>query len=336
MGFDTAFVGAYNAAASKREGQQRAQLAWAQMAEQREERYQREADAGKAAEYFFKANPDALMELGVTEKQFANMSARQQSAAAMGFVSAQAQKQVMQQLAQAAEQQAAAQRQLGDDEAAMNAFQRASTGTATLPSPSAPGMFPDMAVQTTQPPTSASVWQQFAQQPRALRSSMAQPFLRSLAQGSGATDPAVALNAKANMMNAEANFNRAQREAQPAPPAVAVRGYTPVPDGRGGYQYLRTQPSAQQQLQISRLQDRAAALKLQIAAYDSQLTTGNKKSGADWMPGKGYDALKQEAQAQLDEINAQLRDLVGGQEGAATGAPAAGNDLWSEFMNAQK
>jgi len=174
--FGSSFASAYNARTAGRESASRTRLAWAQLAEEQEERDKREAHLGKAADSFFKGMPQALSELGISETQFANMSASEKSAAAQGYMQAQTQKQIYQQLA--AQQQAQA-----DDQAAFGAVQRASTRTTTVPSPTMPGAFADLNVQTTGTPTAAGVWAELAANPRALRSPVAQPFLRELAQG---------------------------------------------------------------------------------------------------------------------------------------------------------
>lgn len=170
--FGSSFAGAYNAVTAGRESGARTKLAWAQLAEQQEERDQRETAAGKAAEFFFKANPSALMELGLSETQFNNMSAQEQSAAALGYVQAQTQKQIYQQLAA--------------EQAAQGVMQRASQQQTTMPSPSAPGVLPDLNVQTTGVPTAPRVWQELAANPAAMNAPAMQPFLRELAQSGGA------------------------------------------------------------------------------------------------------------------------------------------------------
>lgn len=89
----------FNAATMAKQSDSRSKLAWAELAAVEEEKLKRESDAGKAAEYFFKANPEAMAATGISEQQFANMSAREQSQAAMGFVQSQATKKIMQELA---------------------------------------------------------------------------------------------------------------------------------------------------------------------------------------------------------------------------------------------
>ena len=336
--FGSSFASAYNARTAGRESASRTRLAWAQLAEEQEERDKREAHLGKAADSFFKGMPQALSELGISETQFANMSASEKSAAAQGYMQAQTQKQIYQQLA--AQQQAQA-----DDQAAFGAVQRASTRTTTVPSPTMPGAFADLNVQTTGTPTAAGVWAELAANPRALRSPVAQPFLRELAQSGATPDEASLLNARANMMNAQANFSRADRANRPAP-AVQVPGYTPVPDNNGGWRYLRTQPSAQQQMEIQRLSDKAANLRTQIASWDAELRAGKTTSGWKLFGGRSYADLKAQAQRELDEVTARLADL---QSGATPGTPAAtpgtppaapasrgDGDLWQEFLNSQK
>lgn len=147
-------AGMAEAQARTRLEQNRNQLAWRQLAMQEEERHKREADAGKAAEFFFKANPDALTQVGMTEQQFKNLSASQQSAAALGFVQGQAQKQVMQQLAQEA-QQARADAAFGRDVSGVygrNALQTLARGNGpVIP----PGVTPDQITAGL----SADAWQ---------------------------------------------------------------------------------------------------------------------------------------------------------------------------------
>lgn len=58
--------------------------------ERRDMEAKREADAGKAAEYFVKAQPGVLDALGMNEGEFQNLSARDQASAISGFMEAQA------------------------------------------------------------------------------------------------------------------------------------------------------------------------------------------------------------------------------------------------------
>jgi hypothetical protein len=116
-------------------------LAWKQLAEQQDERVKRETAGGKAAEYFIKANPEALTKLGYTDQQFANMSASEQSGLVMGFVQDQATKQAMQKLAQE-QQTMAADQAFGQDINRVfgrNALQTLARGDGPVPPPALNG-----------------------------------------------------------------------------------------------------------------------------------------------------------------------------------------------------
>ena len=64
---------------------QRNDLALAQFSEQQQERIKKEADAAKAAEYFFRANPEGLTALGETPESFKNKSAGDRYAAMVAY-----------------------------------------------------------------------------------------------------------------------------------------------------------------------------------------------------------------------------------------------------------
>lgn len=116
---------------------ERNMVAWQQLSEQKTERVNREKAAGKAAEYFFKANPEALTKLGYSEQQLANMSASERSGLALGFVQDQATKQAMQKLAQE-QQTMAADQAFGQDINRVfgrNALQTLARGDGPVPPP---------------------------------------------------------------------------------------------------------------------------------------------------------------------------------------------------------
>lgn len=75
-------------------------LAMRQFAEQRDDESKRLAQTSKAAETFVKANPTVLTTLGMTDQEFANLSASEQIGVVDGYYKSQAMQEVLQQLAQ--------------------------------------------------------------------------------------------------------------------------------------------------------------------------------------------------------------------------------------------
>lgn len=129
-----------------------ANLGWSQLAEQQEEREKRESFSGKAAEYFIKANPDALSKLGMTDQGFANLSSTEKAGMVGGLIQAQAFKQIADQ----------AQREQADIQA-LEQFRRAipvGGQPVNVPNPMAPGLFPDYAI--AQPATTAADYARLA------------------------------------------------------------------------------------------------------------------------------------------------------------------------------
>ena len=97
------FMEGYNMTAGNRQmrmEQSRLDLAMRQFAEQRDDEAKRLAQTSKAAETFVKANPGVLGKLGMTDQEFANLSASEQIGVVDGYYKSQAMKQVMQELAQ--------------------------------------------------------------------------------------------------------------------------------------------------------------------------------------------------------------------------------------------
>lgn len=68
------------------------------------EKFKRQQDMGKAADFFVKANPEALAQMGVHQDQWKTFGARDKSSAITGFMKAQATQQVMQEFAEVARQ----------------------------------------------------------------------------------------------------------------------------------------------------------------------------------------------------------------------------------------
>lgn len=68
------------------------------------EKFKQVQDAGKAADYFVKANPDALSSMGIHQDEWQTLGARDKSAAVTGLVKSQAQQEVMQRMADVAAQ----------------------------------------------------------------------------------------------------------------------------------------------------------------------------------------------------------------------------------------
>jgi hypothetical protein len=64
------------------------------------EQYKNKQDMAKSMDYFFKANPNALSEMGIHPEEYKTLGADERIAAGKGFVMAQAQKNVMQQMAE--------------------------------------------------------------------------------------------------------------------------------------------------------------------------------------------------------------------------------------------
>lgn len=71
------------------------------------DQYKQIAAGGKAADYFVKANPGALNQLGVLPEQWDTLGAREKSAAVTGLIKGQGNQELMDKLAEAAQQQKA-------------------------------------------------------------------------------------------------------------------------------------------------------------------------------------------------------------------------------------
>lgn len=125
----------------------RTDLATAQFMDEQQQRHKKEADAGKAAEYFFKANPDALGTLGESPESFANRSAGDKYAAMLAY--GQQQLQALNQAKMEDERAQANQRLTADRDAGV--FQKVlqSYGQA------APASAPALDAETDQPGTYA-------------------------------------------------------------------------------------------------------------------------------------------------------------------------------------
>jgi hypothetical protein len=321
------FTDGFNAWTQSRntdEAAKRTKLAYEEFAKQQEEIRQQRLDAGKAAEYFFKANPEAATSMGLHEKDIAGMSWSEKAQAAQGFIHSQAQKQIMQQLA-AGQQQQQADAAFGQD--ISQVYGR--NAMATLAQGNGPVNPPPVSPDALAAGLSPQAWQ----------SKRADNLLNYHLLAGQNNDPAKQMNAEANYLNAQANMANAKR-ASTATPAdyPAVNGYTLVPDRKGGYTYLRTQPSAQQQVRINSLSDQAGRLNTQISAYEAEINAGNKKPGMDWIPGETYEQKKAALESRLASIQAELADLKNGQASPNTpaAAPARSGNLWEDFMNFQK
>jgi hypothetical protein len=320
------------------------------------EKYKRTQDAGKAADYFMKAGGDqAYAALGIHPEQWKTLGAREKSAAVAGMIQANAEKSVLQKFAAEADAQAARKNFTGTFNAAAGpdpnavALQKAAPGMAGLSPALSAGVqgFANVAAQQPRPVGGDQIMQM------AIQAGMAPEDISHLAQAShfAARDPSEQLNARANMLNAEANFSRAAGTAKDTTlPADLPRvpGYMPVPDGRGGFKYLKTQPSATAEVEMSRLRNRRDSLKTQVALYDQEIASGNKKPGVDWLgSGKTYAAMKADAQRQMEEIDARLTDLASGGTGveparsaampsAAPAKPAPGASLWDLYQQQKR
>lgn len=80
--------------------QQHADLAMREFAAQRDDEAKRLSQNSKAAETFIKANPAVLTKLGMTDQEFANLSASQQIGVVDGYYKSNAMQEVLQSLAQ--------------------------------------------------------------------------------------------------------------------------------------------------------------------------------------------------------------------------------------------
>lgn len=127
------FMDGYNMTAGNRQlrlQEQQAQfnnnLALQQLAEQRSNEAKRLAQTSKAAETFVKANPNVLQTVGMTDQEFANLSADQQIGVVDGFYKSQATRQVMQELA-------AKQRQAEQDQVFADTLRQRARTTLTIP-----------------------------------------------------------------------------------------------------------------------------------------------------------------------------------------------------------
>lgn len=315
--------------------QQRNNLALQQFAAQREDEQKRLTTASKAAEYYVKSNPDALKAMGLTDQEFANMSAAEQIGAVDGYYKSQATREVLQQIAQRQATMAA-------DQRFADTLQQRTASSLTVPpvgsDPTGMMMFsglPSRTATTTRVPTRDDLLAAMAAAPL---SSASKEMLNYRLLQDPQNDEAMRLNAMANMLNARANFARVAGAGNVATEYPDVPNYVKVPDGKGGWKYLPNRPNSQQSLEQSRLRDRRDSIKAQLAAIEAEIARGNKKTGIDWLPGKSFNETKAELQQQLDEIDARINDLGNGNDGTPStkSKPAGGGDLWSDFMNSRK
>lgn len=322
------FTDGFNAMTQRRnsdEASSRTKLAWEEFAKQEEEKRDRKANLSKAAEYLFKNNDPALAEMGMHPEDFKLLSGDDKVALASAFTQKQTLKQLMQQLA-AGQQDQQADAAFGRDVASVYGRNI----DDTLAQGNGPVNPPPVTAGQLAGGLTADAWQ----------SKRADNLLNYHLLSGSQNDPAKMMFAEANLLNAKAAMANATRPTGAAAAAdyPAVNGYSVVPDGKGGFQYLRTQPSAQQQIRINQLSDKAGRLNTQIAAYETQIQAGNKKEGWDVMPGETYEQKKAALERELEKIQAELADLKNGQAapGAPAAAPAMGGDLWQNFMNFKK
>lgn len=326
-----------NNAGEQRRANQQSNLALQQFAAQREEEANRLAQTSKAAQTFIKANPEVLTKLGMTDLDFANLSASEKVGVVDGYYKSQAMQDVMQQMAARAAQDQANQQfagalqsrlrvpmevpAVGSDPTGLLNFSALPSRTATATRlPERDDLMAAMAAAPMSAPAKDLMSYRLLQDPDA--------------------NQATRMNAEANLLNARANYGRATGGRQGAGEWTDVPNYSKVPDGKGGFKYLPNRPNAQQSLELSRLKDRRANLLQQVQVLEAQLLAGNKKSGPDWGWGTDYTKQRDAAQQALDEVTARINDLEQGSEGGSAPAKkpdaSGSSDLWSEFMNTQK
>lgn len=306
----------------EREASDRSALAWRQLAEQADEREKKLTQESKAAELFLLNDEERLRAIGKTPEQVKNASAQEQIGWAQGYMQSQATRQVMQQIAQ----QEAAARHSAAFSKAMSDVSRSSMEVPML-------VGPQLTVPTTRTPTASEAWRALAAEPGALQAKEAAPFMQAIMQGQ---DPSTALNARANWLNAQVNFQRANATKNGAE-YPDVPGYTKVPNGDGGFRYLSTRPSPAQVAQIQTLSNTRAGLAAQIAALDLEINSNNAKPGLDkWPWTKSYADRKKELQAELSRVDEQLSELKQGSPAPAKSGAGGGGSLWEDFMKSQK
>jgi hypothetical protein len=301
-------------------------LQWARIAEDRIQEAKKEADLGKAAEYFVKATPEALQAIGVSDGEFANMSAREQAAAVQGYMQAQTLQQAMQKFKQ---QQAA-------DEALQAAVRMAGTSTATGPgnatSAMAPGMSPmlDRALPpvtgtASTPVTSERLRMALGQNPAAVNAPNFDNLLRAIQTQQmepmfkpGETN--FALPEVADFKRIPTGPNTSQLIYAPRTPGAAVPITGPGGEqlgmglpGRTGITPLRTGQVTEQ--------DQFKALERLHSDYVRNAGLYPGKVGEMW-------------QGKADEIAGQMNDLVGGGGGAPQ--RAAGTADKRKFTKGQR
>lgn len=141
---------------------------------------------------------------------------------------------------------AAYEREVAQQNALSNAVRAAGSGVSRLPSPSAPGLLPDLEVPVNQPMTRQSLLAAFQQYPDAVNAPAGRQLLVEAfrEQESGlpvesafTEDPVSGMRffSRGNTTLPSGVNPAVSREVLPAVP-----GYTPAPTGRGGYTWLKT------------------------------------------------------------------------------------------------
>lgn len=225
------------------------------------EKFKKQQDMGKAADYAVKANPDILSKLNIHPDQWKTLGAREKSAALGGYMEAQATQGVLQKFAETAQQMKAREQEMGmrqQDIESTEAFGK------TMSEAQGAGERP----MTMQDFAAAA-----ARNPKAWTAPAARPLISEMTQ---ASDPSVQFGRETERMRAEAYREQVQNMGKQSEKPNKRSKAVPVMDKYG-------EPTGQyiQQFESDDPEEVAAWIEKQNKNSGAGGTTGGKPLPAD-------------------------------------------------------